>query len=212
MEKNEIAKKIEFNKGHSKLLNIWHWSNLLILACILITVLLSKSIFNSKDNSLLIQNTLAKKGVTINLELAKSVSKLYTHKLWEWHVYFGYTLIALVLFRIFLEFFQLKEEKLLNTLKNAKDYFKQRSVNQKKIKHFIIVKYIYLLFYLTLLFMIVSGIFIKFSDGYPDLKQIRSTVKDVHNIGMYIIIAFVITHFGGLFIYDQTKKTLKKAT
>jgi Ni,Fe-hydrogenase I cytochrome b subunit len=205
MKKDEIEEKISFNRGHSKLLNIWHWSNLLIFACTLTTVLLAKTMFNAKTNSPLVQNELEKKGVIISLEQAKSVSKIFTHKLWDWHIYFGYVLIGLLLFRLFLEFFQHADEKIVNTIKNSKNYFKQRSGIHQKIKHFIIVKYIYLHFYTIILFMAVSGLFIKFSEGDPDLKQLRSTVKDLHTIGMYFILAFIITHLCGLLIFNQKK-------
>lgn len=206
MNEDQVASTPSFRKEHSKPLNIWHWSNLLIIAGILITVLLAKTIFSGKENIPLVQNALEKKGVTITLEQAKAVTKLYTQKLWDWHVYFGYALSGLFLFRILLEFFQVVDQKFFRTLKNARHYLRLKSNEKQTTKHFLNVRYIYLLFYLNLVFMVASGLFIKFSDGYSDLKPIRSAIKDIHNIGMYVILSFIFIHLAGLLIFEQSKK------
>ena len=177
----------------------------MFIVCILITVLLVKTIFSGKENYPLIQNALQKKGAIITVDQAKVVAKLYTHKLWDWHVYFGYVLSGLFLCRLILEYFQLAEDKFFSILKTTRRYFKEQKENAKEMQHYLIVRFIYFLFYLDLTLMVVTGLFIEFSDDYPDMKPIRSFVKDVHNVGMYIMLGFIVLHLGGLFLREIKK-------
>lgn len=205
MSQNLNLPKPEIAKNHSRSLSLWHWANLLVMACILITVLLVKTIFSSKSNTPVIQSLLEKKGVQISLETAKAVAKLYSHKLWDWHLYFGYALTALILFRIIIEYFELSEDRLLNRIRKAKASLSSDSQKSGGNLKALIVQIIYLFFYGGVLFMAVSGLFIHFADDYPQLKVVKSTVKDMHNIGMYGILCFIILHLAGLFLNDIKK-------
>jgi cytochrome b561 len=204
---NEVSlqKKNGFDKKISLPLSIWHWSNLVVLVCILITVLLVKTIFSGKENYPLIQAALEKKGAIISVDQAKVVAKLYTHKLWDWHVYFGYVLSGLFLFRLVLEYFQLTEERLFKIIKTTRLNLKTQKERLKESRHYLLVRLIYLLFYTDLALMVATGLFIEFSDNYPNLKPLRSFIKDIHNVGMYIMLAFIVSHLGGLLIHEINK-------
>lgn len=157
-----------------------------------------KTIFSGKENYPLIQTALEKKGAIVTVDQAKAVAKLYTHKLWDWHVYFGYVLSGLFLFRLVLEYFQLAEERFFKILKKTRLHLKEPKENHKDQRHYLIVRFIYLLFYLDLVLMVITGLFIEFSDNYPNIKPIRSFVKDIHNVGMYVMLGFILCHLAGL--------------
>lgn len=193
---------LEFKRKFSRRLAIWHWFNLLVIALILLTVLIVKTIFNSRANVPVVQQALEKKGVIIDVEQARVVTKIYSKQLWDWHVYFGYALTALILYRILLEFFQNNDSKLLRRFKLAKAFLKDASIDKQEAKHYFMVKILYFIFYFDLFFMAATGLFIKFSSNYPQLKPIKEFIKEAHNVGMYFILSFIVLHLGGLLFFE----------
>ncbi len=202
--------KPELKKEFSKPLAFWHWSNLLAIALILLTVLMVKTIFNGRANAPAVIAALEKKGVLIDTEQARAVTKIYSKQLWDWHVYFGYALTALLLFRIVLEFYQSEDSKLLKRFKQAKSYLKNAGTEIKEAQHILVVKLTYFVFYATLVLMVSTGLFIKFSSDYPKLKPIKEFLKEVHNVGMYVILAFIVAHLAGLWLHERKKEKLGK--
>jgi thiosulfate reductase cytochrome b subunit len=120
-------------------------------------------------------------------------------------VYIGYALTGLLVLRIILEYFQKAENKIIKQFKLAKTYLKRSTSDKGLAKHFIIVKTAYTIFYLSLIVMVASGLFIKFSSDYPNLKSLRSLIKEIHNVGMYVILAFISLHLAGLLIFEIKK-------
>ena len=200
--------KPELRKKFTNQLAIWHWVNLLLIALILLTVLMVKTIFNSRANIPVVQAALEKKGVVIDNEQARAVTKLYSKQLWDWHVYFGYFLAAFFVYRIILEFFQPEDSKFILRFKQAKAYFKGGQDTIKDARHHLGVKVAYILFYLDLFLMVSTGLFIKFSSDYPKLKPAKEFLKEVHNVGMYIMLSFIVAHLIGLLIDERKKKTV----
>ncbi|MEI6019631.1 MAG: cytochrome b/b6 domain-containing protein [Bacteroidota bacterium] len=205
-----MSNKPELKKEFSKPLAFWHWSNLLTIALILLTVLMVKTIFNSRANAPVVQAALEKKGVLINAEQARVVTKIYSKQLWDWHVYFGYALTALLLFRILLEFYQSEDSKLWKRFKQAKSYLENSGTEIKAAQHIFVVKLTYFVFYACLLLMVSTGLFIKFSSDYPNLKPIKEFLKEVHNVGMYVILSFIVVHLAGLWLHERKIDKLGK--
>lgn len=208
MEKElEIAiAEPSFKGKHSVWLRIWHWSTFIIISGSLITVLFAKTLFSAKDNTVLVQQNLQKSNITVSLDQARSVAHDFSDLIWHWHIYIGYVLAGLLLFRILLEFFQPKQQRFVSLLKNALKYLRLPGANKKNAKHFLWVKYLYLVFYFSLFVQACTGLFMVYSDDVPGLKNIRHTAKEIHNIFMWVIISYIVIHIGGVIIAELGKK------
>lgn len=191
---------------HSVLIRLWHWSTYIIIFGSLITVLLAKTVLSTSAAAPTVQQTLQKNNVPPSPELTKSITHGFTNIIWSWHTYIGYVLAALFGFRILLEFFELKEKKLIPALRNATKYLKQPGMNKKDTKYFLFIKSLYLFFYVALLVQVCTGLFMAYSDGNASLKSIRHTASDVHSILMWIIIAYIVLHISGVVRAELGKK------
>ena len=192
-------------RKHALSIRIWHWTSFVGVTLALLTVCLAKTMFSSKTYAPLIQGKLQQSGISLTDDQAKSVAKLYSHAIWDWHVYIGYGLTILLAYRIILEFFQLKDQKIIGITKAAIVYL--RGNNNKETQHYLLKQVMYWVYYLVITLMILTGLFIEFSSEYPDLKPIRKVIKNIHGIGMYIIIAFVLLHIAGVLRAEFNKKS-----
>jgi Ni/Fe-hydrogenase 1 B-type cytochrome subunit len=205
-ESKAVITEPSFKGKHSTLLRIWHWSTFIIILGSLVTVLFAKTLFNAKDNTLPVQQNLQKSNITVSPDQARSVAHDFNDLIWHWHIYVGYVLAGLLLFRILLEFFQPKQQKLVSLLKNALKYLRIPGTNKQNAKHFLWVKYLYLIFYFSLFVQACTGLFMVYSDDVPGLKNIRHTAKDIHNIFMWIIISYIVIHISGVILAELGKK------
>src|ERR1700722_660840 len=114
-----------FREKHSRSIRIWHWSTFVIIMGSLFTVLLAKTMLNTRSNIPIVQQVLKQNNITVTSDKARAVSHEFNDKAWEWHTWLGYFLAALFLFRIIFEFFQPKEQKVIPVLKNAFKYLRQ---------------------------------------------------------------------------------------
>ena len=62
-----------------------------------------------------------------------------------------------------------------------------------------VVKTIYAMFYLMLITMAVTGLFLAFEDFFEPYKAYRHAIKEVHGFIMYLILGFIAT-FASLLI------------
>lgn len=206
MQNSEIISTPTFRQKHSRAIRIWHWGSFIILLGSLITVLLSETLLDMRGNIQSVKEELEKSGLSVTVDQAKSVAKINRHIIWDWHTYFGYVLAGLFFFRVVLEFFQEKGQKFFGILKNAKRYLKQGQADKKSGKQYLMSRYIYLVYYLTLCVMSCTGLFMAFSDGNKELREIRHTLKEIHNVGMYVILSFIVVHLAGIIWAESGKK------
>jgi Ni/Fe-hydrogenase 1 B-type cytochrome subunit len=204
--KNEIISPPSFREKHSRAIRIWHWSSFIIILGSLLTVLLSETLLDMRENIHSVKTALEEKGVVLTLDQAKSVARINRHIIWDWHIYFGYVLAALFFYRVILEFFQPKGQKIFGILKNAKKYLKAENSDKKTAKQYLFSRYIYLIYYLTLGIMSCTGLFMAFADGNENLDEIRHNLKEIHGVGMYVILSFIVVHLGGIIAAESSKK------
>jgi cytochrome b len=185
-------------------LRLWHWTNTIVISGSLITVLINSTVTDEQPISALVQAELQKSGVTITGQQANSVAHGIGDDVWNIHVYFGYALAVLLLFRIGMEFFQRADQKFIFKLTNAYRQFKLTGKKRKHAKHIFIVKAIYASFYGLLTIMAITGLFLAFEDLLAPLKVIRHSVKEVHGFCMYLVLAFIIVHITGVFLAERS--------
>jgi len=193
-----------FLQKHSAMIRTWHWLTFIILSSSIITVLLTSTLFNQRDNIVVVQNQLKAKGITVTEDQAFSVSREYEDKLWGVHKLLGYGLAFLLLSRVMIEFMHKPEEKFRTRMKNSFLLYKQNSENKKEYRHYLIVKWSYLFFFVLLFLMVLTGLGLAFGRELSFSRGLHNTVKEIHSITQYFIYAFLLFHVGGVIIADNT--------
>jgi Ni/Fe-hydrogenase 1 B-type cytochrome subunit len=191
------------SKRYSSSLRLWHWMNTIVISGSLITVLINSTITDDHATSDLMKSELQKSGSIITNEQAKSAAHALSDSVWGVHIYIGYALTALLLFRLILEYFQLADQKFIGKLKNTYHQYNTIKNNRKIARNELTVKAIYALFYVVLMVMVVTGLFLAFEDALAAYKSIRPLVKEVHGFCMYIVIAFIIVHVAGVYLAER---------
>lgn len=190
-------------KAYSSSLRLWHWLNFIVICGSLITVLINSTVTDDRPTSALIKDELQKSGATVTSQQAGSAAHALSDSVWGIHIYFGYALAVMLLFRIVLEFFQLADQKFIRKIKSAYNQFNTIKKNRELARHELAVKTIYTVFYLLLVIMVVTGLFLAFEDALVAYKAIRHTIKDIHGFCMYLIIAFIVVHLAGIYLAER---------
>ncbi|MGY0036469.1 cytochrome b/b6 domain-containing protein [Pedobacter sp. NJ-S-72] len=134
-------------KKHSRSLRLWHWLNLLVITGSLLTVLLNSTLFEVKSNTSFLQQ---QSGTSITTEQAKNIAHGIEDQIWSIHIYFGYALAALFLFRLLSIFSLSGRHGFFTNLKSAYQAYRKHSKQSNAALHEFTVKSLYLLFYLLL--------------------------------------------------------------
>jgi Ni,Fe-hydrogenase I cytochrome b subunit len=190
-------------KKYSASLRLWHWANTIVISGSLLTVLINSTITDDRPVSALVKNELKNAGATVSDEQAGSVAHALGDNVWSIHIYFGYVLVGLLLFRLVLEFFQMADQKFIRKMKDVYRQFQSIKKQRELAKHELAVKAIYAAFYILLIIMAVTGLFLAFEDLLAPFKSIRHSVKEVHGFCMYLILAFIVVHLAGVFLAER---------
>jgi acetyl esterase/lipase/cytochrome b len=199
------GKESYFIQEHSAAIRAWHWLTFLLISGILVTVLLNSTLMNQRANVPVVQEILKSKGVIVNEDQAFAVTREYEDKSWGVHKWIGFGLVFLLISRIAIEFVQPGEEKLLTRFKKALGLYRQKDENQKEYKHYLGTKITYMIFYVLLLYMAVTGICLAFGQELGISRKLHGTIKDIHGFGQYIMYAFVTVHLCGIVISENLK-------
>jgi Ni/Fe-hydrogenase 1 B-type cytochrome subunit len=190
-------------KRYSASLRLWHWANMIIISGSLITVLINSTITNKHKTSVLIKGSLQTAGANVTDAQVKEATHALSDSVWDVHVYFGYCLAGLLVFRLLLEFFELADQKFIQKIKSAYTQFNIVKKNREMARNELTVKIIYASFYLLLIIMVVTGLSLAFEDALAVLKPIRHNIKSVHGFCMYLILAFIVVHLAGVFLAER---------
>jgi Ni/Fe-hydrogenase 1 B-type cytochrome subunit len=190
-------------KKNSGALRVWHWGNTLILSGSLITVLINSTILKGRSNTTYVIDRLQQSGAVVTKVQAESVAYGLEDRLWDVHIYFGYFLIAFLLFRIILEMFQPKGQRLISKLKMLYKEYSNSKINKSLAGNSLPVKALYLVFYLLLLVMCSTGICLVWYESLGITEQVRHSIKEIHGFCMYPILAFILVHLAGVFLAER---------
>jgi cytochrome b len=176
-----------------------------VVISLIITVLMASTVLNPRKNVPVVQNVLKEKGVTVDDKQSFAVAHMYDDKMWDIHKLLGYALTFLFLSRIIIEIRQAKDEKMQARIKKTLLSYLQSPKVKKDERHYLIVKYSYLLFYAFLLIMVTTGILIAFGGDLGITGPTRHSIKEVHAFVQYLIYAFVFFHLAGVILADLGK-------
>ena len=161
-------------------------------------------VFRTGRNIPLVQQQLQKNGVIVDVSTARAVSHAFNDKLWAWHTWFGYGIAALVLARIILELFQPNEEKLRIKIRRALGFAATSHDQHQEKRHYLTVKWTYVLFYALILTMALTGLGLALED-VSFFGEIRGGIKSVHSFCQYLIYAFILFHLAGVIRADNRR-------
>jgi len=194
-----------FLQHHSASLRIWHWLTFLFIAGSIITVLINSTLLSPRDNIKLVQEQLLRKGVTVTDDQAFAVSHEYEDKIWDVHKIIGYGLSFFLLARIVIEFTLSKEERMRSRLKKALILSKQKLENAAEYKHYIRVIQTYLLFFIFIFLMAITGLGMAFGRDLGFNREIHGVLKNIHAFIQYVMYAFIVIHLAGVIIAENGK-------
>jgi len=194
-----------FIQQHSVMIRIWHWLTFIVISGSIITVLINSTIMNPRSNVALVQDQLKSKGATVTEEQAFSVSHEYEDKFWGVHKLLGYGLAFLVFSRIIIEIVQPGDEKISSRMKSVLGLYRQSDGDKKEYRHYLRVKISYLLFYILVVCMALTGLGLAFGRNLGFSREMHGTIKEIHSFGQYLIYAFITFHIGGIIIGENRK-------
>ena len=169
---------------------IWHWLHAVVILGLLGTVFLRETFLNKRTNGKILLQKLESLHLHVTQEQAVTLAKAIRAPMWEWHIWLGYALGILVLWRIALFF----------TESGKRNY---RALSKETL-HKKAVKLGYLLLYLLLSFMVLSGLFLTFYKTIGVSKNFAHDIKELHEAAYYAVLFFVPLHIAGVFIADAT--------
>ncbi len=188
-------------KKYDVKIRLWHWLSVLIITGSLVTVLINSTLLD-RSQSAFVQKELQDAGVQLSTKQARAATHGLEDQIWGIHIYFGYALAALFLFRLISEAFLPREKRFF--LKTIQAYREFSNLNLKKLRHNFAVKVLYVIFYTTLLVIVLTGLSLAFQNDLGISRNLGHTIKDVHGFCMYIVIGFIVLHIGGV-IFAETK-------
>ncbi|HWD86842.1 MAG TPA: cytochrome b/b6 domain-containing protein [Mucilaginibacter sp.] len=198
-----VTNTVVTTKKYSSSIRLWHWLNALVVSGSLLTVLVNSTVLKPWTSAGLIADKLKEKGVNVSDDQTRSAAFALADRVWAIHTYFGYALIGLFLFRIILESFELTDRKLMRKIESARQAFRRRREN-RAARNTMLIQTLYVMFYVFLLIMAVTGLCLAFEDDIPALHQMHF-IREIHQFTMYLILGFIVIHLAGVFFGERKK-------
>lgn len=129
----------------------------------------------------------------------------YADKIWNAHKIIGFGLCFLLVSRVFIEVTRNKEDRLITRINNAVAIKLSNKEEALDKRHYVLVKWGYVLFYIFLLIMTTTGFILAF-DHVDIFKNISRPAREIHGFVQYLIYAYVLTHIAGVIRADITNQ------
>jgi cytochrome b561 len=150
---------------------------------------LRKTFLSWRTNSEILSTKLSDIDISVTTDQAKMLAKSIRAPMWEWHILLGYTLAALVVWRIALFFTE--------SGKQNYQHLKEENFHKK------MVKLGYLAIYAVISFMAISGLVIHFYEELGLLKDTAHDIKEIHELVYHALLIFVPLHILGVFVAEN---------
>ncbi|QIX62258.1 cytochrome b/b6 domain-containing protein [Hymenobacter sp. BT18] len=190
-------------KKYSAGLRIWHWSNYLVISGLLSTILFLRVIINMRGLFPKMQQVLQEQGISATEQQLRGVGRLVSHRIWDWHIYLGVALAVLLGWRIIAELVAPAMQRFRARLQRAAQAPAEGT--GFRLRKSTAVKYSYLIFYLLLTVMVVTGLLLVYADDVEALHKLEHDIKEIHNVNMYLILAFIVVHIVGVVLAELHK-------
>jgi len=198
-------KPVSFRESHSAAIRFWHWTSFIVVGLQLMTIFVGKTFLNFRYTATTIQQTLEQKHIQISNDQSADIAFALRSRIWEWHTVIGYILCGLLAFRILIEFLQPREQQFFARMRRA-FFFYQHKEDQSANRHYLIVKSIYLVFYLMIFTMAGTGLWMA---SNLDQQFVKGSdfifVKKIHENFMFLILLFIFIHLAGVISAERKK-------
>lgn len=172
---------------YSKIYRIIHWSIAITFLLLLITIFLRLTWMNKNNMADIIQAYLGGTDQSLSREQLIVLAKQIRKPMWDWHIYLGYVLTGLFSLRFLLPFF--------GTMKIQNPLTKNLTIKQK------FQKWSYIIFYVCVVVSLVTGLIIVWGP-----KTLKEPMEEIHILGIYYLIVFIVLHIGGILIAEFTNQ------
>lgn len=199
---NQEIGAVKKSKKYPASTRLWHWINTLLISGSLITVLINSTLLD-RSQRVFVKGELINAGLTASDKQAGAVVHGLEDQVWGIHIYFGYTIAALLLFRLVAEFFLPPSQRLLTKVKKAFQYYFILKKERESAKHELVVKSLYIVFYSLLSIMVITGLLMAFDEYTGIPKNINHSFKEIHGFCMYLILGFIVIHLAGVFLAER---------
>ena len=191
---------------YSAPLRVWHWGNALLVAGQLITILFIKVIVKPKALVPEFQAAAQRAGGTLTKAQGMNIARLMSERLWDWHIAIGLALASFWAYWLVMQLTAPVERRFTARLVAAARYYRLAPpAAHAEARHTLLAKLTYAAFYLFISVIVVTGLALTWADDVAWLHGIEHPVKTVHNVTMYLIIAFVTVHIVGVVWTELTK-------
>lgn len=183
-------------------LRLWHWANALLISLQLMTILFQKVIVKAKTAVPELQSS----GKEVSVPQARALAHIISERIWDWHIYFGWALVALWVFRLGLQLTGPSELRFsARLLEILRRYRLAPPAEKGRAGKILFAKTTYALFYLFITIMVATGLILIFHKDVAFFDQIEHTAEEVHNVTMYLIIGFIVLHVVGV-VWAESKE------
>lgn len=196
--------QISFRKYQPIGLRFWHWFNAVVILGLLGTVVLRKTFLSWRSNAALIEAKSQAAGTAISADLAKQIAVNLRDNMWDWHIYLGFALGALLLMRILVGIFIVRKCPANYALSKIWSLQQVAPEDKGKALHYAFVKTGYALFYLATLLMVVSGFLLNFAEPLALAKNMTEFLKEAHELLMWFFVIFVAGHILGVVVAENS--------
>ncbi len=195
----QTAPPVTATHDYSVAMRLWHWANAALVSGQLLTILFQKVIVNAKQAVPEFQQAITKGGGTLSEQQGRAVAHVISERIWTWHVWLGVALAAFWLFWTVMQALDPAGRRFGARLRAAAQRYKLAApAEHAAARHVLLAKLTYAAFYLFITIMVVTGLALIFADDLPWLGRLEHTVKEVHNVTMYLIIGYIVLHVGGV--------------
>jgi Ni/Fe-hydrogenase 1 B-type cytochrome subunit len=192
-----------FRTTYTLAIRIWHWLTFLTITASIIMVILASTMFTMKGNIPVVQQQVQQKGGTLSTDQARAVAHEYSDKLWMTHKYIGFGLCFLLLCRIIIEAAYSRERRLANKIRKALTFKTQNDIQRYDRRHYIWVKWGYVIFYFLFLVMALTGLGLAFEE-VPAFSSIHKSLAGIHKVVQFLIYGYIFFHIAGVIRADVT--------
>lgn len=171
--------------NYPRIYRIIHWTIAVTFMLLLITIFLRLTWMNKNNMADIIQNYLNSTDQSLSREQIVAMAKQIRKPMWDWHIYLGYVLVGLFSIRFTLPLF--------GTMRFQSPFVKELTTKQR------FQKWTYIIFYICVVGSLVTGLLIEWGP-----KDWTKSLEEVHVLGIYYLVAFIVLHIAGIIIAEFT--------
>jgi len=173
--------------NYTRIYRIIHWAIALTFLLLLLTIFLRLTWMNKYHMADIIQEYMKGTGQTMSYDEIVVMAKQIRKPMWNWHINLGYVLLGLFSIRFTLPLF--------GEMKFQSPFAKNLTTKQR------LQKWTYILFYICVVGSLITGLLIEWGP-----KEWKKPVEEIHMLGIYYLVAFIVLHLAGILIAESTNQ------